>query len=473
MSTTVADVIEVKLTDVRGGEHYLTSSTPGQSPEAQIDYINIYESIERNSLCAEIKIIDTIKNLIASIPIVGTEVVDIKLKTPAISDTIYEYKFVVYAIRNRNVSINYQEYILDLFTPEALINEAIRVGQAFKNPGNVIVEDLLKNYLQANSKIDSSNFEACKYFSKIIPALKRPFDVIADLAPMCVSANSNPQPTPLPSKTSAGSGSAKTGETSAITTSTATGVISGSAGYFFFETYDGYVFKSIDTIITGDSPHPEYSYGTQQQGEVGSAANPYVILGYEFLSQENILRKMRYGVYSSMISFFNTSTLEYEEYFFDLSKEYPNMKHLGTEENIPDQIKTLSEYPSRVMLQFYDHETYYNSKEVADPKDGGGTQYPDYRKQWLAQSISRSMLLSNQSLNIIVPCNLKLRAGDKLKISLPNQSVQSLREGGKSVDEKNSGIYLIKSISYEIRRDVQKTIEAVSNLVLIRDNLGS
>jgi hypothetical protein len=472
MSVTNADVVEVILTDLSGKDHYLTSSNSSKSPEAQIDYINIYESIERNSILAEMKVIDTITNLISTAPIVGTEEVTIKVKTPATDSNTYTYKFVVYAIRNRAVSLNYQEYILDLFTPEALINETIRVGKVLQGQANSLVKkDLIQGFLGSNKDVDD---EATKFPIKVIPSLKRPFDIISQLAPGCVSSNFNPIPEPLPSATNPGSGSKKEGQTSGVTSKTADGVISGSAGYFFYETYKGYTFKSIDTIITGDSPHPEYTYTTQQDGAVGSAENPYVILDYSFLSQENILKKMRHGTYSSMISFFNPATLDYEEYFFDLSKEYPNMKHLGTEESIPESIKALSEYPSRVMLQFYDHETYYTGADIADPNSAnGGTSYPDYRKQWLAQSISRNTLLNNQSLNIVVPCNLKLRAGDKLKISLPNQSVQSLRSGGNSVDVNNSGVYLIKSISYEIRRDAKKAVVAVSNIVLIRDNLGS
>ena len=463
-----AEVQEVILTDTNGREHVLATKTPNVATEAQIDYINIYESIEYTSILAEMKIIDTAINLISTAPIVGTELVTMKLKTFGASEKVYTYTFVVYGIRNRGVSMNYQEYVLDMFSPEALLNETIRVGKSFADFGDQITSQIINEYLDTNKNIDT---EPCKFKTKIIPSLKRPFTIISELAPECVSTNFNPEPLPISSKTNPGSGSSKNGDTSAVKAETADAVISGSAGYFFYETYDGYVFKSIDKILQNPVKHNEYIYGMVQDDN--NTSNTYVILDYQFTTQENILNKMRHGVYSSMISFFNPSTLEYEEYFFDLSKEYPNMIHLGTEESIPDKIKELSKYPSRVMLQFYDHEKYYNGTSIADPNAGqGGTQYPDYRKQWMAQSISRNVLLNNQTLNILVPCNLDLRAGDKLKIKLPNQSVQSLRSGGNSVDQKNSGTYLIKTISYEIKRDA-KGLVAVSNLTLIRDNLGS
>jgi hypothetical protein len=301
--------------------------------------------------------------------------------------------------------------------------------------------------------------------------MKRPFDMIASLLPECVSSAANPQQKAAASKTT------KTDNPGAIKSDVpdTTKIISGSAGYKFFETYDGYVFKSIDKLVSDPEKHKEYAYSIAQTPESNTENNTYKILNYSFGSQENILQKMRYGVYGSVISFFNPSSLEYEEYKFSLEKEYQQMKHLGTDEKIPDQIKNFSQYPSRVMLQFYDHETFYSGFGIADPTQSSGgqaTPYPDFKKQWMAQSISRSMIMKNQVLNITIPLNLELRAGDKLKVKLPNQSLASEREK-ELFDKANSGVYLISKISYEVLRDNNVGLVAVSNVELIRDNLGS
>lgn len=465
-----AVVKEVYITDLKGKKHMLT----GSAPEAQLNAIRIYEGMEMPTIAAEIEIIDTAINLIATAPIVGTEEVVIKLVVPTISEEEYTYKFVVYGIRNRIVSKNTQMYVLDLFTLEALKNEVLRIGKKLEGTGEQIVTDVLTNYLQAGSKIKSSNFEPCKYKMKEIPSLKRPFDLITSILPECVSGNTNPQTAAQSSSTNKGGNTTSTGTTDAPTSTTAT-IVSGSAGYAFFETYDGYVFKSYDQLIKSDEKHKEYAYGYAQTPESNPEKNVFNILNYSFGSQENILKKMRYGVYSSMIAFFNPSTLEYEEYMFSLDKEYQRMAHLGTDEKIPEQIKNFSKYPSRVMLQFYDHETYHTGTDIANPSQAGskgGTPFPDFKKQWMAQSISRSIIMKNQILNITIPINLELRAGDKLRVRLPNQSVSSEREK-KLYDEKNSGVYLINKISYEVLRNNSKGLIAVSNVELIRDNLGS
>lgn len=463
-----AVVKEVYITDLKGKKHMLT----GKAPEAQINAIRIYEGMEMPTIAAEIEIIDTAINLIATAPIVGTEEVVIKLIAPTISEEEYTYKFVVYGIRNRIVSKNAQMYVLDLFTLEALKNEALRVGKKLEGTGEQIVNDVLKNYLQTQKAIST---EPCKYKMKEIPSLKRPFDLITSILPECVSGSTNPQQKAQPSSTNrSGSTTRAAGTTDSPTETTAT-IISGTAGYAFFETYDGYVFKSYDQLIKSDEKHKEYLYGYAQTPESDAEKNAFKILNYSFGSQENILKKMRYGVYSSMIAFFNPSTLEYEEYMFSLDKEYQQMAHLGTDEKIPDQIKNFSKYPSRVMLQFYDHETYHAGTDIANPQQAGsngGTPFPDFRKQWMAQSISRNIIMKNQILNITIPINLELRAGDKLRVRLPNQSVSSEREK-QLYDEKNSGVYLINKISYEVLRDNSKGLIAVSNVELIRDNLGS
>jgi len=467
-----ATVKEVYITDLKGVKHMLT----GQNPEAQLFGIRIFESMELSTMAAEIDVLDTAINLIAAAPIVGTEEVVIKLVAPNISDTEYVFKFVIYGIRNRMISKTAQVYTLDLFTLEALKNEVLRIGKKLEGTGEQIVTDVLTNYLQAGSKINpGKNFEPCKYKIKEIPSLKRPFDLITSILPECVPGSANPQqPAAKTSVPATGGTTANTGKTDAPTNNSAT-VISGSAGYAFFETYDGYIFKSYDQLIKSDLKHQEYTYGMAQSDESDAKTNSYLILNYSFASQENILRKMRYGVYSSMIAFFNPSTTEYEEYFFSLDKEYQRMAHLGTDEKIPEQIKHFSKYPSRIMLQFVDHETYHSGTDIANPSQAGskgGTPFPDFKKQWMAQSISRSVIMKNQVLNITIPINLQLRAGDKLKVNLPNQSVTSKRRE-KVLDEVNSGVYLINKISYEIVYDNTTGQAAVSNIELIRDNLGS
>lgn len=463
-----AFVKKVTITDTKGKVHFLT----GDNPEAQLQGITIYESIDLNTMVAELLVVDTAINLIADLPIVGTEIVDIEMAAPNISDTVYKWKFVVYGIRNRIVSKNVQVYVLDCFSIEALRNETLRIGHSMQGKANELVGKIIKETLGSSKNILS---EPCGYDIKYIPSLQRPFDAINYFLPRSITQDSAKKAKGSSSSLSTGSSTNEVaGGSTEAATQKSVPTITGTAGYMFFETLDGYVFKSIDTLMKeNQDKHKEYIYGMAQTESSTAETNSYLILNYSFGSQENILKKMRTGVYSSMISFFNPSTCEYQEYFFDLSKEYPRMVHLGKDTNLPENVKKLAQYPSRILLQVYDHETYYNGISIADPtRSSAGTSFPDFSKQWMAQSISRSMILRNQILNITIPINFNIRAGDKLNIKLPNQSVQSKREKQK-YDLVNSGYYMVSKISYDINRDPDKGLIAVCNLELIRDNLGS
>ena len=83
----------------------------------------------------------------------------------------------------------------------------------------------------------------------------------------------------------------------------------GSAGYFFYETRDGFLFRSIDSVVSpdpkkfnGSAPVAEYVYKPAkiQQTE---AEDDRKIKNIAFQSEIDIMKKMRAGAYSSLISF--------------------------------------------------------------------------------------------------------------------------------------------------------------------------
>jgi hypothetical protein len=92
MNDLNAVVKEVYIEGLKGKKYILT----GSKPAAQIESIRIYEGIDMPTMAAELTLIDTATNLIASAPIVGTEKVVMKIQVPSISQTEYKYEFVIY-----------------------------------------------------------------------------------------------------------------------------------------------------------------------------------------------------------------------------------------------------------------------------------------------------------------------------------------------------------------------------------------
>ena len=457
----------IVLTDSAGKTYDLT----GENANVQVLALKIYESLELPYLQAELSISDSGVNLIGRIPIYGMEKVTFGVKTPYFSDTEYKYEFRVAAVKDRNGLSKLQTYTLDLISFEGLQNEGLRVGKMYADYGHNIVSNVMKDYFKTTKKVNTD--DPCKYKMKMIPRNQRPFELIYSILSKCVPSSANPSADTATSSLSLPS----TGTTSGQSDANPTSKLSGSAGYFFWETYDGFNFTSIDKLCDPGKSKDTFSY---KLAKSDSSTDPgRSIIEYQYLSEIDVLKKLRHGTYNSMMVFFNPSTGNYEEYAYDINSSYPAMKHLGKDEKIPDGPKQLAKYPTRIMTQFLDSETFYNGTDIASPDSqdnpgGGGSSYPDYKKYYMAQSIGRKLLLKNQEMHITINGNLTLRAGDRINILLPNFSSESVKDKEQQYDKQHSGVYLIRDITYEfyLQKNNQNNI-AVTNMTLIRDSFGS
>jgi len=425
--------------------------------------MSIYESILSPFMTASLVLVDSGSNVIGNLPIQGNETIKIELKT-ADRDTTYNFDFKVYSINNRMVNGKIQAYELKLVSYEALANEALRIGKKYEDYGHKIVYDIMKQIIKTKKTINAD--DPCQFKMKFIPSNKRPFELIYSLATKCVPKSSgNPTATKPPTISLNASASS-----TPSTVGTNAGKLKGTAGYLFFETYNGYVFKSIDKLASGNAIATySYSITNTDKEETNTSLK---ILEYSYDQELDIFKRMRMGTYSSLIIFFNPSTGTYEEYVYSLNDTYKNMTHMGSAEKLPKGQRELAQYPTRIMAQFIDHETFYNDTGTASPEtkdtSGSPTQFPDWKKYYLAQSIGRMSLLSNQVLNITIPCSLQIHAGDKLNLLLPNVTSEKERSD-QTYDEEHSGVYLIQDISYNFKRGNR---QAVSGVKLVRDSYG-
>ena len=84
-------------------------------------------------------------------------------------------------------------------------------------------------------------------------------------------------------------------------------------------------------------------------------------------------------------------------------------------------------------------------------------------RDWQAKSPMRYNLLHSQIMEIQVPCNLKLRAGNVIKVEIERQGDKSM--GG--VDQQESGKYLILHLCHHF--DPQRSF---TSMTLARDTYG-
>jgi hypothetical protein len=341
-----------------------------------------------------------------------------------------DYGMYVYKVSNYASDGIKEIFTLHLISREGLTNETSRVQKKYKKvPINDHVTDILKNVLKTN-KYKSQNIERTSNSYSFIGNQKKPFHILTWLGPKGI-----------PSTTSSG-----------VNGQRAKGV----AGFLFYETKDGFNFKSIDKLVSATSSGsstsnniPIYSYSSAI--ESNQAANNFRILNYYIEKNVDLMKSLRVGMYANKTYYFDLykNTLDLYDYY--LKDEIKNKLGGQGQLIIPDDFK---ESFSRILVRTSDRGTL-------DPNDISGDSGRDNAD--MAKSFSRYNLLFTQSLNMVVPCNVNLRAGQVIEAQFPK--VEASKSAG--VDEQQSGKYLIKELRHHFEAN-----NMVTSLKLVRDSYG-
>ena len=425
-----------------------SSKTWNLIPGAQA--ITYYESITDPYVSANIRILDSGESVINKI--VGGEEVHMSVAGP--DETEYHYILMVYMVGDRSVSNKIQTYNIGLISAEALTNESMKISKTLKGRPDIIAKEILEDEKIINTEKDFFG-TPCQNNTKIHPNGKSPFQVINSLCNGSVSStNSNVD-----------------GNTSSSATNTDKEV-GGSAGYVFFENRKGYHFKSIDSLCDTKG---QFGGGGKVRSFVDSlndGINEDSIINVNFESEINLIHALRLGTYSSQLQTYDISSGKFEVYTYNLSKEWDNQSHLGSQTKLNPMQEKLSSHPTRILSTIVDHEKYYTGTDTADPDDPdykNDNNFWDYSKHHIVQNISRNFMLNTQGLRIDVPGNIDLCVGEIINVILPS-SVSEDQKLDEPVDESNSGFYLIHSLS---RFFDQRTQEVTTVLKLRRDSFGA
>jgi len=406
-----------------------------------------FEDVFSPTITAKIKIVDN-GNVIASqdnsdgdkqsiyngLPLRGGERLSLKIAgnsstNPGLdfSKRVEDY-FYVSSITDVISESNRESFTLHLVSREAITNETSRVGKKFKVDNRISdsVEDILKDYLKTNKvgKIDKSSN---KY--GFIGNLRKPFTILVWLASKGVPEKSG----------------------------------SATAGFLFYQTQDGFQFRSIDDLLD-QSPKATYTY-TQSQESYGEndkkLNNDFKILNYYVEKNQNLIEKLRLGTYASHRMFFNPLDFSFSK---EADGKFRQSDYVGKTNNLGSDIKlpplsegsdlTLGDVPTRIITAVYDVGTL-------DPATS--TDINSDQREYQSQSLMRYNILFTQTLSIIVPSNTNLRAGDIIECLFPKIT----QSNAKEYDTETSGLYMIKELCHHF--DVNRSY---TSMKLIRDTFG-
>lgn len=418
-----------------------------------VQNLTYYENILSNSLTLSVIIADSgglefqkEKNigLIDGLPIRGGERVVIEFsdsQEPKNTLSFSTQSFYVNRIVGASPGTQKDVFILELCTREFLANEQTRVVKRYdgKISDNVIQILQDKNGLNTTKNIDADPTVIPYNF---IGNDRKPFYVCTWLGTRGVPEQS--------------------------------GKINSAAGYFFFETYDGFKFKSIDVLL-GQKPKEmevdgkkivkKYIY-TNAPNINGDTKYTSKILSVTIERDIDLQKNISVGTYANRSLFFDLYSMDYEVRNYNL--KFNQIDGITpAEENVlfvPDEF---TQAPSRLMNLILDYGTMPSGNTPNeqlktwknDPK------YANYdAPKLMVQSIMRYNQLYTIKTNIIIPGDFSLRAGDIIECYFPDLE-KSVK---KEPNEQTQGKYLIASLCHRVTPE-----DTYTSLTLIRDSFNA
>jgi hypothetical protein len=406
-----------------------------------------YEDIFSPTITAKIKVVDN-GNVIApangtsgdrqsiynGLPLRGGERVSLKIAGNSATNPGLDFSkkpddyLYVSSITDVISETNRETFTLHLVSREAITNETVRVSKKFPTSLRISdsVEKILKESLKTN-KIGTIDISSNKY--GFIGNQRKPFTVLVWLASKAVPQSSG----------------------------------SATAGFLFYQTQDGFQFRSIDDLML-QKPKAVYTY-TEAQSSYDEndkkTNNDFKILNYYVDKNQNLLEKLRLGTYATQRMFFNPLDFSFsspEDGIFKFENYVQKTKNLGNKLKLPplseDSSKTLGDVPTRIITAIYD---------IGTMERGVSTEINSDQSQYQSQSLMRYNVLFTQTVNIVVPSNTNLRAGDLIECKFPKIT----QSNAKEFDSETSGLYMIKEVCHHF--DVENSY---TSMKLLRDTFG-
>ena len=226
--------------------------------------------------------------------------------------------------------------------------------------------------------------------------------------------------------------------------------VKGDAGYFFFQTQDGFKYKSINSLLSQEPKQKYLYYGAMRTNQENSDNDFKILLPPKVKKDQDITKTLKDGTYVNRNVFFNPQTFEHSEIIFSVDKDGVK-KTLGGE--LPIKTNDLKSF-----VKTNHHILDIGSFEVQNQNPNNDP------REWQASSTMRYNLLHSIVMEIQIPCNTELMAGDIIEIeieSIKEDMVQS------PSDEQQSGKYLIMHLCHHF-----DSLRSFTSLTLVRDSYG-
>jgi hypothetical protein len=356
----------------------------------------------------------------------GNEFIEINFGKYKDSVNSIDQIFRVYKMGERNPgdNLNTQSFTLYFCSEELVLSEQTKISKSYAGQKiSDIVKDILVEQLKVNSKKIYEIQETTGVYDFLVPRLK-PFDAIS-----WVSTYARPAKTDLV-----------------------------GADMLFFETKEGFIFKSIQSMVK-QNPYTTYKYQLQNlDKKIDSIQEKLTsIIDYEFVKSYDALSEISNGTFASRLLTIDPLTRSYQTTDYDYNQFRKNVKSLNNNGVTNDMVnrlgKTVNQSPESVFKFMTSNANqsnvpYIKGKEAGVAKD-------IYAETFVPQRTAQLSLTNYNVIKLTIPGDPGITAGKTIELSLPSiKPTNSKRE----LDKFYSGKYLVTAVRQMIGINTYQTL---------------
>lgn len=353
----------------------------------------------------------------------GGEKVELSFSDP--NENVKELTLYIDKISPNDEKTNRQVYLIEMCSYEFLNNEQISIRKRYDGPISDSVRKILTEQppyglgTEKNIKIDPDTLNRFSFWGNG----RKPFYWCTTLAKKAIGKSKGQ-----------------------------------SAGYMFFENYEGFNFISIDNLFLSDYKK-KLIYNQLVDLPPGYDEK---ILDYNVNKTIQFQNSLMMGIYNNDSFFWNPYNNEYKQKLLDYEEQDGGLNHTGKEASTFLINQEFTKTPSRYFSQQLDigalPEGETLRQQLRKSKEQN-LEYPDVT----AQSAMRYNQMMTVRLTITTGGIFDLMVGDRIFCDFPEISSKD----SKIPSPKNSGIYMISELCHNV-----SSTGTYSKFVLIRDSYG-
>ncbi len=435
--------------------------------------LEYYESLLQDTIRATLVYVDSGesidgKTVFEGLPIVGQERVKIKFEDNQKNVIGDDPELILYVNSVIPISDDTTKsmVMLDLVSKEWILNEKVRLNTRFNGKISDHVQEILtkKEYL-GSEKYSEERWEETTEEYNFIGDNRKAFYTMNWLSAKAVPSSNE-------------------------------SALESSAGYFLWETADGYHFRSIDWLMNKEENKVKKSiiYNQSPDGGGDNIPEGYDIKALESVKDNriNIQKKLKLGAYTTRTVVFDPFNCKYDVI---TPNAFGDKETKGSQKNLKKAAEKLP-----VMNPEFDmnkREGGESNKDGIDSKEFSRTQYvlldtgslpkPVASKpnKWsrstkkqlerstqlnfnapavLSQASMRYNQLYSMKTTITIPGDFSLHAGDAIFVDGPELTAKSESD---EIDKKDGGLYIISDICHYLSDK-----ETYTKMSLVRDSIG-